>query len=148
MTATHNPAEEFQKANKKLDLAETELTIAKSELASVKAETLQSPERIAKAELGVAESKLGVAVAKWESAGEGSNKDILKGLMDVARNGVDVAQQAYRNALDATKGKRSLKPHAQNMEPFCAHSASCVQFRLFSASLPALLSVLIALSRM
>jgi len=110
MATTLTAAQELQvtKANAKLDSAETELTAAK-------AETSSSPERIAKAELGVAEAKqgvtkaeLGVAKAEWESAGKpsvGIYKDQLEGAqknVDVARNGVELAQQAYRKALGVT----------------------------------------------
>jgi len=124
MATTLTAAQELQvtKANAKLDLAEieltaakAELTAAKAELTAAKAETSSSPERIAKAELGVAEAKqgvtkaeLGVAKAEWESAGKpsvGIYKDQLEGAqknVDVARNGVELAQQAYRKALGVT----------------------------------------------
>ena len=115
MATTLTAAQELTKANAKLDSAETELTAAK-------AETPSSPERIAKAELGVTkaelgvtkaelgvtEAKQGVAKAEWESAGkpsDGTYKDQLEGAqknVDVARNGVELAQQAYRKALGVT----------------------------------------------
>jgi hypothetical protein len=123
-TVTPTADEELQKANEKLNLAESELTDAK-------AETPPSPERIAeakmgvaKAEMGVAKAEMGVAEAKWESAVDQDTKITLKGLLDIAQKsvedaivGVKFARRACENLLDAAKGERSPKPHAQNVEP-------------------------------